>query len=53
MDLHANQIQGFFDIPVDNLFAAPTFVGHIKKYIKSKNIVCVAPDVAGLKEQEQ
>ena len=36
MDLHANQIQGFFDIPVDNLFAAPTFVGHIKKYIKSK-----------------
>ena len=48
MDLHANQIQGFFDIPVDNLFAAPTFVGHIKKYIKSKNIVCVAPDVGGV-----
>ena len=48
MDLHAQQIQGFFDIPVDNLFAAPTFVGHIKKYIKSKNIVCVAPDVGGV-----
>ena len=31
MDLHANQIQGFFDIPVDNLFAGPTFVQHIKK----------------------
>jgi ribose-phosphate pyrophosphokinase len=41
MDLHANQIQGFFDIPVDNLFAGPTFVQHIKKNIKSKNLVCV------------
>ena len=48
MDLHANQIQGFFDIPVDNLFAAPTLVSHIKKNIKIKNIVCVAPDVGGV-----
>lgn len=48
MDLHANQIQGFFDIPVDNLFAAPTLVSHIKKNIKTKNIVCVAPDVGGV-----
>lgn len=48
MDLHANQIQGFFDIPVDNLFAAPTLVKHIKKNIKHKNIVCVAPDVGGV-----
>ena len=48
MDLHANQIQGFFDIPVDNLFAAPTFVQHVKKNIKSKNLVCVAPDVGGV-----
>ena len=48
MDLHANQIQGFFDIPVDNLFAAPTFVQNIKKNIKSKNLVCVAPDVGGV-----
>ena len=48
MDLHANQIQGFFDIPVDNLFAGPTFVHHIKKNIKSKNLVCVAPDVGGV-----
>ena len=48
MDLHANQIQGFFDIPVDNLFAAPTFVQHIKKNIKSKKLVCVAPDVGGV-----
>jgi len=48
MDLHANQIQGFFDIPVDNLFAAPTFVQHIKKNIKSNSFVCVAPDVGGV-----
>ena len=48
MDLHANQIQGFFDIPVDNLFAGPTFVQHVKKNIKSKNLVCVAPDVGGV-----
>ena len=48
MDLHANQIQGFFDIPVDNLFAGPTFVQHIKKNIKSKSLVCVAPDVGGV-----
>ena len=48
LDLHANQIQGFFDIPVDNLFAAPTFVKDIKKNIKSKSLVCVAPDVGGV-----
>ena len=48
LDLHANQIQGFFDIPVDNLFAAPIFVKDIKKNIKSKNLVCVAPDVGGV-----
>ena len=48
LDLHANQIQGFFDIPVDNLFAAPIFVKDIKKNIKSKSLVCVAPDVGGV-----
>ena len=48
MDLHANQIQGFFDIPVDNLFAAPVLVKHILKNISSKNIVSVAPDVGGV-----
>jgi ribose-phosphate pyrophosphokinase len=45
--LHAGQIQGFFDIPVDNLFATPIFARHVKKNIKSKNIICVAPDVGG------
>ena len=47
VDLHAGQIQGFFDIPVDNLFATPIFARHIKKKIKNKNIICVAPDVGG------
>ncbi len=47
VDLHAGQIQGFFDIPVDNLFATPIFARHVKKKIKGKNIVCVAPDVGG------
>jgi ribose-phosphate pyrophosphokinase len=48
MDLHAQQIQGFFDIPVDHLYAAPVFY----KYISSKkidNLVVVSPDVGGMK----
>ena len=48
VDLHAGQIQGFFDIPVDNLFATPIFSRHIKRKIKSKNLICVAPDVGGV-----
>ena len=47
IDLHAGQIQGFFDIPVDNLFATPIFARHIKRKIKNKNLICVAPDVGG------
>ena len=47
VDLHAGQIQGFFDIPVDNLFSTPIFSRHIKKRIKKNNIICVAPDVGG------
>ncbi len=47
VDLHAGQIQGFFDIPVDNLFATPIFARHVKKKIKSKKIICIAPDVGG------
>ncbi len=47
VDLHSGQIQGFFDIPVDNLFATPIFARHVKKKIKSKNLICVAPDVGG------
>ena len=48
VDLHSGQIQGFFDIPVDNLFATPIFSRHIKKKIKNNNIICVAPDVGGV-----
>ena len=47
VDLHAGQIQGFFDIPVDNLFSTPIFARHIRKKIKSKKTICVAPDVGG------
>ena len=48
VDLHAGQIQGFFDIPVDNLFSTPIFSRHIKKKIKARNLICVAPDVGGV-----
>ena len=47
VDLHSGQIQGFFDIPVDNLFGTPIFARHVKKNIKGKNLICVAPDVGG------
>ena len=47
VDLHAGQIQGFFDIPVDNLFSTPIFARHVRKRIKSKKIIRVAPDVGG------
>ena len=48
VDLHAGQIQGFFDIPVDNLFTTPLFARYIKKKFKNKNLVCVSPDVGGV-----
>src|SRR5947209_9617963 len=43
MDLHAAQIQGFFDIPVDHLFAAPAFIGHYQDY-PLPDLTVVAPD---------
>ena len=47
MDLHAGQIQGFFDIPVDNLYAKPVMLGHIRE--KYPNDLCiVAPDAGGV-----
>lgn len=48
MDLHAGQIQGFFDIPVDNLHASPVFVKHIKASMTGEEIVVVSPDVGGV-----
>jgi len=48
MDLHAGQIQGFFDIPLDHLFAVNVFVEYIEK-LKTKDLVIVSPDVGGIK----
>ncbi len=48
MDLHAGQIQGFFDIPVDHLFAVGVFIEYISK-LKIKDPVIVSPDVGGIK----
>jgi ribose-phosphate pyrophosphokinase len=48
MDLHAQQIQGFFDIPVDHLYAAPVMYEYLKKK-KLSDLVVVSPDVGGLK----
>ena len=48
MDLHAGQIQGFFNIPVDNLFATPILLDHIKKNYPGDNIVIVSPDTGGV-----
>jgi len=48
MDLHADQIQGFFDIPVDNLFAAPLFSNHIKEQYAGRSLMIVSPDVGGV-----
>ncbi len=48
IDLHAGQIQGFFDIPVDNLYGAPLMVNDILQNKKNKNIMVVSPDVGGV-----
>jgi ribose-phosphate pyrophosphokinase len=48
VDLHAGQIQGFFDIPTDNLFAAPAMVRDIKEKFNGRNTMVVSPDVGGV-----
>ena len=48
MDLHAGQIQGFFDIPVDNLYASPVMIADIKQNYGGDNLVVVSPDVGGV-----
>ena len=48
LDLHAGQIQGFFDIPLDNLFALPVFIKDIEEVYKGKDLVMVSPDVGGV-----
>jgi ribose-phosphate pyrophosphokinase len=47
MDLHAGQIQGFFDIPVDNIFAAPVLIEHIQNILNG-NLAIVSPDAGGV-----
>jgi ribose-phosphate pyrophosphokinase len=48
LDLHAGQIQGFFDIPTDNLYAAPVMVRDIKERFELANVMVVSPDVGGV-----
>jgi ribose-phosphate pyrophosphokinase len=48
LDLHAGQIQGFFDIPTDNLFVAPVFIKDIKERYQGEDLVIVSPDVGGV-----
>jgi ribose-phosphate pyrophosphokinase len=47
VDLHAGQIQGFFDIPVDNLYAAPVILNHLKNRFDGQPVVMVSPDAGG------
>ncbi|KAJ7581152.1 phosphoribosyltransferase-like protein [Mycena floridula] len=50
MDLHASQIQGFFDIPVDNLYSEPLMLGYIKRQVEGwENSIIVSPDAGGAK----
>src|SRR5579859_1839171 len=48
LDLHAGQIQGFFDIPTDNLFAAPVMMKDIQDYLGASDLMVVSPDVGGV-----
>ena len=48
LDLHAGQIQGFFDIPTDNLFAAPVMVRDVQERMDTNNVMVVSPDVGGV-----
>ena len=49
MDLHTNQLQGFFDIPVDNLFARPLLADALKRDFGTENLVVVTPDIGSIK----
>jgi len=48
MDLHSGQIQGFFDIPVDNLYSKPIILDYIKENYSQENLVLVSPDAGGM-----
>ena len=53
LDLHSGQIQGFFDIPLDNLFAAPVFINDIRSRLDGNNLMVVSPDVGGVVRARQ
>jgi ribose-phosphate pyrophosphokinase len=54
MDLHAGQIQGFFDLPVDNLYAAPVFALDIRhRFADPSNLLIVSPDVGGVERARE
>src|ERR671931_1188139 len=48
MDLHSGQIQGFFNIPVDNLYATPVLLQHLKKQLNQNEVTIVSPDAGGV-----
>jgi ribose-phosphate pyrophosphokinase len=48
MDLHADQIQGFFDIPVDNIYGSPVLLADLKKRGENGNLIVVSPDIGGV-----
>ncbi|MBK8211188.1 MAG: ribose-phosphate pyrophosphokinase [Rhodospirillales bacterium] len=48
LDLHAGQIQGFFDIPLDNLYSAPEFTTDIQRRFNSEDLLVVSPDIGGV-----
>ena len=53
MDLHAGQIQGFFDIPVDHLYALPVFLKYLKENFKDEEVVIVSPDAGGVERARE
>ena len=48
MDLHAGQIQGFFNIPFDNIFASPVLIEYIQKNMNREHLICISPDAGGV-----
>ena len=48
MDLHAGQIQGFFNIPFDNIYASPVIIDYVKNNLLSDKTICVSPDAGGV-----
>ena len=48
MDLHAGQIQGFFNIPFDNIFASPVLIEYIQKNLNREQLICISPDAGGV-----